>query len=167
MANQLIEVVQIGKRIDDSEFENFNGQLTRRPVPKEEHADCQFLLVNLLEAIVKSLGGKARQEWSISDDGGHWLTPDVTVATAGFKRAKNNHLLVPAYLVVEVRSEDQSLRELFEKRAQYQAWGTRFYWLIDPLEGACYEVLPEIALRQDTLRTDLFNLKVSDIFSAS
>ena len=166
MATQLTEAVHISKRIDASEFENFNGQLSRRPVPKEEHADYQFLLVNLLDAMVKPLGGKARQEWSISDDEGHWLTPDVTVAPSGFKRAKNNHLLIPAYLVVEVRSEDQSLRELFEKRTQYQVWNTRFYWLIDPLEKACYEVLPDISLRPDTLRKDLFSLKVADIFPA-
>ena len=70
MATQLTEAVQIGKRIDDSEFENFNGQLARRPVPKEEHADYQFSLVNLLDAIIKPLGGKARQEWSISDMAG-------------------------------------------------------------------------------------------------
>ncbi len=166
MATQLTEAVHLGKSIDDSEFENFNGQLTRRPVPKEEHADYQFLLVNLLDAVVKPLGGKARQEWSISDDGGHWLTPDVTVAPPDFKRAKNNHLLIPAYLVVEVRSEDQSLKDLFEKRMQYQDWGTRFYWLIDPIERACYEVLPEILPKTDILRTDLFTLKVSDVFTA-
>ena len=162
----MAETVHISKRIDDSEFENFNGQLIRRPAPKEGHADCQFLLANLLAVIVKPLGGKALQEWSISDNEGHWLTPDVTVAPPGYKRAKNNHLLIPAYLVVEIRSEDQNLRDLLEKRTQYQAWGTQFYWLIDPLEDVCYEVLPDILLRSDILRTDLFTLKVSDIFPA-
>ena len=166
MATQLTEAVHIGKRIDDSEFENFNCQLVRRPVPKEEHAETQLLLTNLLVPVAKQVGGKALQEWSISDNEGHWLTPDVTVAPPGYKRAKNNHLLIPAYLVVEVRSEDQSLKDLFEKRVQYQAWGTRFYWLIDPLEGACYEVLPDILPQTDILRTDLFTLRVSDIFSA-
>ncbi len=126
MATQLTEAVQVEGRIDDSEFENFNSQLARRPVPKEEHADFQFLLTNLLNAIVKPLGGKARQEWSIFDDEGHWLTPDVTVSLAGYQRAKNNCLLIPAYLAVEVRSEDQTLKELFEKRAQYQAWERAF-----------------------------------------
>ena len=42
MAAQFIEAVGAGKHIDDSEFEKFDGQLVRRPVPKEEHADYQF-----------------------------------------------------------------------------------------------------------------------------
>ena len=50
MPPQLAETVGAGKRIDDSKFENFNGQPVRRPVPKEEHADYQFLSVNLLVA---------------------------------------------------------------------------------------------------------------------
>ena len=44
MATQLTEAVQIDKHIDDSEFENFNGQLARRPVPKQEHAEIQLLV---------------------------------------------------------------------------------------------------------------------------
>ena len=44
---------------------------------------------------------------------------------------------------------------------------TRFYWLIDAVERACYEILPDIHLRTDLLRTDLFTLKVSDIFPDS
>ncbi|MBV8708091.1 MAG: hypothetical protein JO182_04470 [Acidobacteriaceae bacterium] len=58
MATQFIEAVGTSKRIDDSEFENFNGQLARWLVPKEEHADYQLLLVNLLNAIIKPLGGQ-------------------------------------------------------------------------------------------------------------
>jgi Uma2 family endonuclease len=111
------------------------------------------------------LGGKVLQEWSVSDGKGSWLTPDVTFSYPEIKKTRRNHLLVPAYLVVEIRSMDQNLKDLFNKREAYRRWGIPHYWLIDPVESACYECLPVITPCAEKLTADRIEVAVSEIFS--
>lgn len=116
-----------------------------------------------MTANTSGLGGRVAQEWSISDGSGNWLTPDVTFSYPEFKTTRRGHLPVPAYLVVEVRSADQSLKELFDKRERYRHWQTEYYWIVDPLETACYECSAVIEPRKDSLRAGKVELDIGDI----
>lgn len=73
---------------------------------------------------------------------------------------------MPVYLAVEIRSADQSLKELFDKRERYRRWQTAYYWIVDPVETACYECSAVIEPRKDTLRAGAIEVAVSDIFSS-
>lgn len=164
MATWPIETSKPEPYIDDSEYERFDGVLSRRPVPGLTHSDFQTLLPNLLRPYEERLGGRVGPEWSISDGSGNWLTPDVTFSYPEFKTTRRGHLLIPAFLVVEVRSTDQSLKELFDKRERYRKWQTAYYWIVDPVERACYECSTIIELRKDTLRAGEIEIAVRDIF---
>jgi Uma2 family endonuclease len=164
MATQPIDLLESGQYVDDSRYECLDGQLLERPKPGREHARMQQRVSGLLSAPMKEWGGEILPEWTISDGSGNWLTPDVTVSYPEAKTTKRGHLLVPAYLVVEIRSIDQTLKDLFNKREAYRRWGIPHYWLIDPIESACYECLPAITPRADTLTTDRFEVAISEIF---
>jgi hypothetical protein len=84
--------------IDDSEYERFEGVLSRRPAPGLAHADFQHHITGLLRPVEERLGGRVAQEWSISDGSGNWLTPDVTFSYPEFKTTRRGHLLAPVYL---------------------------------------------------------------------
>ncbi|HEX7361860.1 MAG TPA: Uma2 family endonuclease [Bryobacteraceae bacterium] len=164
MATWPIETSKPEPYIDDSEYERFEGVLSERPGPGLEHSDFQRHVVDLLRPYEAQLGGRALQEWSISDGSGNWLTPDVTFSYPEFKTTRRGHLLVPAFLVVEIRSADQSLKELFDKRERYRTWQIPHYWIVDPVERACYECSAVIEPRQDTLRAGEIEIAVRDIF---
>jgi Uma2 family endonuclease len=128
-----------GAYIDDSEYENVDGHLRRRFMGGAKHSDVQFYLVGALRKITTL---KVRQEWSILEGKGRWLTPDVTVADAEYRLTRSGHLWVPPAprLVVEVRSEGQDLQELFDKANNYSPYKVPYYWVIDPEDHICVEV---------------------------
>jgi len=156
--------VESGRYIDDSRFECVNGGLLERPMPGKEHAGLQERVRELLRPFAAELGGTVLSEWSISDGKGNWLTPDVTFSYPEVKTTRRGHLVVPAYLVVEIRSVDQPIKDLFGKREGYRAWAVPDYWLIDPLESACYECLPNLLLCAEKLTTDRIEIAVSQFF---
>jgi Uma2 family endonuclease len=138
--------------VDDSEFENVNGLLRRRPVPGFDHGALQTHIVDWLKPIAKARHSKVAGEWSLSDGEGHWLTPDVMMSGPVHRLTRRGHLWAPPapHLVIEIRSVDQSIRELFDKVRDYRAYDVPFYWIVDPIERACYEALmpePGISVR--------------------
>jgi len=171
MATHPLEAAQSASYIDDSEYERFDGILSERPVPGLDHAQMQRRITYLLRAFEERLGGQALQEWSISDGSGNWLTPDVTFSYPEIKMTRREHLLVPARLVVEIRSSDQTLKTLFDKRERYRRWQIPHYWIVDPIETAAYEcpMEPEsssvIVLATDKLRAGEIEVAVANIFA--
>lgn len=169
MATQPLGASQPTKNLDDSQYERFESALSERPVPGLEHAELQRRIVDLLVPFQQRLGGKVLQEWSISDGSGDWLTPDVTFSYPEIKTTQRGHLVTPARLVVEIRSPDQTLKALFDKRERYKKWQTPHYWIIDPIEDACYEcemaaAQPSVLiLRKDMLRAGEIELPIADI----
>jgi Uma2 family endonuclease len=131
----------------------------------------QRRMTDLLQAFEQRLGGKALQEWSISDGSGNWLTPDVTFSFPEIKLTRREHLLVPARLVVEIRSSDQTLKTLFDKRERYRKWQIPHYWIIDPIETAAYDCPMDpanrsvIVVENEKLRAGEIEIAVADIFA--
>jgi Uma2 family endonuclease len=168
MATQPLETRQPETYVDDSLYEQFEGILSERPVPGLEHAELQRRLVDLLLPFQARLGGKVLQEWSISDGSGDWLTPDVTFSYSEMTTTRRGHLVAPARLVIEIRSPDQPLKSLFDKRERYRKWQISNYWIIDPIESACYEcdmAQPSvIRVCKDLLRAGEIEVPTADIF---
>lgn len=72
----------------------------------------------------------------------------------------------------EIRSPDQTLKSLFDKRDRYRKWQIPHYWIIDPLENACYECDMTLAmasavpiLSKDVLRAAEIELPIANILS--
>jgi Uma2 family endonuclease len=170
MATHPLETAQTEPYIDDSEYERFDGVLSQRPVPALDHAEMQLRMLLLLRPFMERVGGKALQEWSISDGSGNWLTPDVTFSYPEIQTTRRGHLRVPARLVVEVRSSDQTLKTLSTKRDRYRKWQIPHYWIIDPIEAAAYDCPMDpasssiIVLENERLRAGEIEVAVADIF---
>jgi Uma2 family endonuclease len=168
MATQPLETGQSEAYLDDSQYERFDGNVFQRPVPGLDHAELQRRMVDLLLPFQDPLGGKVLQEWSISDGSGDWLTPDITFSYAEIQTTRRGHLLAPARLVVEIRSPDQPLKTLFEKWERYRRWRIPHYWIVDPIEIACYECgmtqSAVLVLSQDMLRAGEIELSIDAIF---
>lgn len=171
MATHPLEPAPAEPYIDDSEYERFEGVLSERPAPGLEHAETQLRMVCLLQPFAARLGGEVLQEWSISDGTRNWLTPDVTFSYPEIRTTRREHLLVPARLVVEVRSADQTLKTLFDKRERYRKWQIPHYWIIDPIERAAYDCPMDpagssvIVLENEKLRAGEIEVSVADIFA--
>ncbi len=168
MATQPIERTRPELYLDDSRYERFEGLVSERPVPGVSHAEMQRRIVDLLIPFQTRLGGKVLQEWSISDGSGDWLTPDVTFSYPEIQTTRRGHLLVPARLVIEIRSADQPLKILFEKREQYRKWAIPHYWIVDPIERGCYSCGTEqgfaLVLSDGTLRAGEIELPIANLF---
>jgi Uma2 family endonuclease len=162
--------------IDDSRYECVSGVLRERPVPGYEHAKMQKVCVRLLDAIAEAHGGQVLSEWSIGDGRGAWLTPDVMFALPGFRTAHNGHLCPPPppHLVIEVASPGQN--DLVKKAKDYKPYSVPYYWIVDPFNRTCYEVLMNqqyiVSVLKDgpddyiTAGDAGIQLKVSDIWAA-
>ena len=153
-----------GQYVDDSRYEYLDGRLLERPAPGLEHAELQSKMQSLLAPFGHASGATVLAEWSISDGTENWLTPDVTFSYRDSNVTALGYLLVSAYLVVEIRSTDQTMKDLFNKREAYRRWGVPHYWLIDPVESACYECLPAIVPCAEKLTADQIEIAVPDIF---
>jgi Uma2 family endonuclease len=173
MATHPFEAAQTEPYIDDSEYEQFDGILLEREVPGLDHAEMQRRMTDLLRPFEQQLGGRALQEWSISDGSGNWLTPDVTFSYPEIQITRRKHLLVPARLVVEIRSTDQTLKKLFDKRDRYRKWQIPHYWIIDPIETAAYDCPMDpasgslIVVANDALEAGEIKVAVADILPES
>jgi Uma2 family endonuclease len=159
--------------IDDSEYEMcLNGQLRRRPVPGQEHAALQLYFIEQLRPATQKLGGRVLQEWSLSD-GEHWLTPDVMMSGVEYRLTRRGHLWAPPppHLVIEIRSVDQSVRNLFDKIEDYREYHVPYYWIVDPIDRGCYEALmaePEISVRviprSSVLKADFVRVEIPPLW---
>lgn len=152
--------------VDDSLYECIDGHLVERGVGGEIHASSQFEITVLLRPFVKELGGQVLPEWTIAN-GADWLTPDVTFSYPDYKINEIGRLIAPAFLCVEVRSETQGLRELFDKWKVYQRWNVPYCWIIDPRERMCYECSADGSrIKDDFLEAGPIRVAVADIWAA-
>ena len=109
------------------------GEAVPKPMPDRLHLAIVFEMIGVLYAYVKQHGGFAgpegRSEFEDPDDP-RFLLPDVSYWAPD--REVGDSLLTPPTLAVEVRSRDQSRRELQEKCRYYRTHGVDVAWLIDP-----------------------------------
>jgi Uma2 family endonuclease len=153
-----------GTYVDDSRYELLlNGQFRPRPMPDEDHADVIHYLVRVLEPFADARAAKVLAEWSLSD-GEHRLTPDIMFAGEGYRPTRRGHLWAPPppFLVIEVRSVDQPIRELFDKTEDYRAYDVPHYWIVDPLERSCYDAFTRGA-SELSIRPENTHLTAGDI----
>jgi Uma2 family endonuclease len=116
-------------------LELIDGEVQRKPVGKNKHANAQGELIYLLRAYSRTHGGKALVEGGVTivGDNRNFRVPDVSYF--GPDQALD---LDHAYaseaprLAVEVRSEGQSLRALRERLAFFREHGSQATLLVDP-----------------------------------
>ena len=101
-------------------LELVDGEVCRKPVPKESHSYAQLGIIKALLTDPHTAPGHIRPELGISfpaDLIGNHRVPDVVYFRPG-RRPSHPYPVVPPDLAIEVRSEGQGL-ELVRKRLSF------------------------------------------------
>lgn len=115
-------------------WEFVNGDVFRkRTMTKRDHVDLVKRLVKLLMRYEDEAGGYYGSETTVNMSRGsdrRYRVPDLAFWAAG--RTVGHPTFEPPTLAIEVRSPEQSMRQLREKCAEYRERGVEVCWLIDP-----------------------------------
>ncbi|MEX0783998.1 MAG: Uma2 family endonuclease [Dehalococcoidia bacterium] len=109
------------------------GEAVPKPMPDRFHIALVFELSHFLWVYVREVGGFAGPEGrsGFEDPADpRFLLPDLSYWAPD--RETGRRILTPPTLAIEVRSEDQSRRDLREKCRYYRSHGVDVAWLIDP-----------------------------------
>ena len=110
-------------------LEYIDGVVEQKPMPDSLHRRLVMFLNHLIYSYVIRVGGDGGPEGRVRlPDGGGYRLPDTAYWVAG-KYSGNDS--VPS-VVIEVRSDDQSMPELRRKCRSFRANGVDVCWLIDP-----------------------------------
>lgn len=124
---------------EDVHAEWRNGKVEVYMPAKQRHQDVIAFLMELFGLLNQffRLGRffAAPFQMKLAPDG-PGREPDILfVTTANAARVTENGLQGPADLVIEVVSDDSVTRDRVEKFEEYEQYGVREYWLIDPRES--------------------------------
>ncbi|BAZ48301.1 hypothetical protein NIES4103_09090 [Nostoc sp. NIES-4103] len=122
---------------EDVYYELVDGQAIPKVSPKFFHSSLQLALGLLIRAWCKGKG-RVLPEWAIllKRQGKDWVTlPDLTYISyerlpASWKR--NEACPAIPELVIEIISQDQTIKQLENKAKDYLAAGVSRVWVVDP-----------------------------------
>jgi Uma2 family endonuclease len=172
MATQQVQAAADVEYIDTSRYERIEGQLVERPLPGSRHSEVQENTWSLLKPLAKELGMRTHLEWTLDeiDAPEHdWMTPDVLVSMPGErKESRIGHLLLPAFLPVEVLSPGQTIPQMIKKARRFLRWGVRHVWLIEPeqnfgLMATEGEIRPMLVSEDGTLEAGDLTVSMADV----
>ncbi len=151
-----------------------NGEIVEK-MPTEEHGQIALLIGAALLAFVQPrklgrVGVEVRH--SVPDDQHNSRLPDVSFISGQRPLVKVGSVPQMPDLAIEIKSPDNSLKELRERADYYLLNGTRLVWIFDPKKRLVVTLTAddeEILLENDTLDGgDVlpgFALPLKDIFT--
>jgi Uma2 family endonuclease len=151
--------------IDTSRYEQIDGLLRERPMPKDRHSEVQGNIIEILGPKARAMGLRVYPELSVDrEDTPHsdWMTPDVVVAQPDFTRTERRNALPPLLLVIEILSPEQTVPEMIRKAQRYLDWGVNNVWLIEPHKQFALALLGGSVQSQPALVWSGFNLQLEN-----
>ncbi len=118
-------------------YELDRGELVVMAPPGDWHADQQSNVLRFFHRVQEAGGGRAKGEGMIvlNREPALLLAPDVYFLTPDQlpnKRSREGYCETIPKIVVEIRSKNDSVREVTEKLGDYLAAGVVEAWLVDP-----------------------------------
>ena len=156
-------------------LELIDGEIVEK-MPTEEHGSIALNIGAELRAYLRTIRrGIAGTEvrYQTGKDERNSRLPDISISVANRPLVKDGAVIGMPDLAVEIKSPDDSLKEMREKAEYYLANGTQIVWLVYPHQR-CVEVYTldtiELLCADDLLTGgDLlpdFSLSVAEIFLA-
>ena len=156
-------------------LELIDGEIVEK-MPTEEHGSIALNIGAELRAYLRTIRkGIAGTEvrYQTGKDERNSRLPDISISIANRPLVKDGAVIGMPDLAVEIKSPDDSLKEMREKAEYYLANGTQIVWLVYPHQR-CVEVYTldtiELLCADDVLTGgDLlpdFSLSVAEIFLA-
>lgn len=116
----------------EERYELIDGKLVEKPMPKFEHTDIGWFILKTYDRFDPDEKiGTMRHETSvrIHDDA---PVPDLSFWLAARRPTRKTPISPRPDLAVEIQSQDQSLKSLFDKAADYISAGVQIVWVIQP-----------------------------------
>ena len=121
---------------DGKRYEVLEGDLIVSPSPRIKHQQISWKLAELLNLAVRAGHGMAVAaplDVVLADS--DVVEPDLLfIARDHMAIVTEDNIQGAPDLVVEIISEGSRRRDVLTKRAVYERYGVRFYWLVDPEE---------------------------------
>lgn len=113
---------------DDLDREYVDGAVLDRPLPTLDHSEAQAGIAwALKEQSRRALKVCTELRLRVGHD--RVRIPDVCAFT---QRPAEQVPSTPPLLAIEILSPDDTWRRVFEKCAEYEAWGVAHVWIVDP-----------------------------------
>ena len=123
---------------DGKRYEIIQGELCMTPAPSTEHQEILLNLVDLLRSFVRahSLGKVYCAPVDVVFSMTEVVQPDIIFISKDRAHiiAKKNVVAAPD-LVVEILSEATEKTDRTAKRALYERFGVKEYWIVDPAKS--------------------------------
>ncbi len=144
-------------------FEFDAGVVTEKPMPNWKHGRlCGWIVALVLKFYPEYAAGPEVRSRLANEK---WKLPNILVALLQ-DIEDENYATRPAHLCIEVLSDDDTPRAMFEKCAEYHAWGVPYCWILDPVNEVAWQYTrgqnPVIAR---ALSADPIVFKVTLLFS--
>ena len=110
--------------------EYVDGEIVERSLPDELHSKTQWRLSGLIWDLSKTRPFHGRAELRSRVRATRVRIPDVAI----FAGAEPNASVPtePPLVAIEILSPDDRHSEVMQKFEEYQEWGVRYVWLVDP-----------------------------------
>jgi Uma2 family endonuclease len=115
----------------EREPELVHGELAEKPLPNKSHGRIQQCLAVLLDG-----AGYCCTEVRMRLAEDLYRIPDVALFQNGDPGEEIPSS--PPLVVVEITSPDDRLHDILQKLAEYEQWGVRYIWLIEPELKKCH-----------------------------
>jgi Uma2 family endonuclease len=126
----LIPVEEYVRTSYKPEREYKDGVLVEKAMPKESHAWLQIMLAHFFVARRKEEGIAPYTELRIKLREGRYAVPDLCVYESPGPDSQIPE--TPPLLWIEILSEADSMKDVWEKAKEVIAFGTPHFWVIDP-----------------------------------
>jgi Uma2 family endonuclease len=138
----------------DGDREYLDGVVMERYTGTPDHSALQKFLIVHLSAYEKELQITALPECRTRIQETRYRVPDVIVMTRPFRQTKR-FVLDPPFLIVEVLSPDDRMRETLERFRDYEKFGVPHIVQMDPEDRTTF-----VFIGGDLVRRDLTSFEV-------
>ena len=114
----------------DPDCDYVDGKVLERNFGEREHSELQTELIIYLGTLRKQYGFHIFPEQRVQVRPTRFRIPDICVVLG--KRPSTAIFVEPPFLCIEILSKDDRYSALREKIADYQSFGVKYVWVIDP-----------------------------------
>ena len=114
----------------DPDCDYVDGKVLERNFGEREHSELQTELIVYLGTLRKQYGFPIFPEQRVQVRPTRFRIPDICVVLG--KRPSTAIFVEPPFLCIEILSKDDRYSAMREKIADYQSFGVKYVWIIDP-----------------------------------
>lgn len=121
----------LNERLENPRYELINGEERMMTQPATNHSRIAYNLSRIIGSYLRGKHCKPFGEVDVYFDADNHLIPDMIIV-CDKKKIKYNGIYGAPDLVIEILSPSTAKFDKYEKKAIYEKFGVREYWLVNP-----------------------------------